>query len=104
MFTKKTIRDIDLRGKRVLLRADYNVRLDEHSNITDHYRIKKSFPTITYLLDQGVKLVICSHLGRPTGPQDTKDSLFPVAKRLKELLKREVEFVPDCIGERGAEV
>lgn len=100
MFTKKTVRDIDVRGKRVLLRADYNVPLDAKGNITDDYRIKKSLPTIQYLLDLDVKLIICSHLGRPAGPADMKYSLFPVAKRLKELLNKDVEFLPDCVGER----
>ncbi len=103
-FHKKTIRDIDLHGKRVLLRADYNVPVDDKGNITDDYRIKMSLPTIKYILDQDAKLIICSHLGRPKGPDDTKNSLFPVAKRLKELLDRDVEFVPDCIGERAEKV
>jgi phosphoglycerate kinase len=101
LFTKKTIRDIDLTGKRVLLRADYNVPLDDKGEITDDYRIKQSLPTIQYLLDKNVKLIICSHLGRPDGRPDPKLSLFPVAKRLKELLKRDVEFVTDCVGERA---
>lgn len=104
MFTKKTVRDIDVRGKRVLLRADYNVPLDAKGTITDDYRIKKSLPTIQYLLDQDCKLIICSHLGRPSGPNDTKNSLFPVAKRLRELLNKDVEFVPDCVGERAEKV
>jgi len=104
MFTKKTVRDIDVRGKRVLLRADYNVPLDSKGTITDDYRIKKSLSTIQYLLDQDCKLIICSHLGRPSGPNDTKNSLFPIAKRLKELLNRDVEFVPDCVGERAEKV
>lgn len=100
MFTKKTIRDIDLTNKTVLLRADYNVPI-EGGKITDDYRIKQSLPTIQFLLDKNVKLVICSHLGRPTGPNDAANSLFPVAKRLQELLDQDVEFVPDCIGERA---
>jgi len=100
MFTKQTIRDIDVHGKVVLLRADYNVPI-EKGKITDDYRIKQSLPTIEYLLGRGAKLIICSHLGRPTGPNDTANSLFPVAKRLKELLKRDVEFVPDCVGDRA---
>lgn len=104
MFTKKTIRDIDLHDKRVLLRADYNVPVDDKGNITDDYRIKMSLPTIRYILDQDAKLIICSHLGRPKGPDDTKFSLFPVAKRLKELLDRDVEFVPDCVGERAEKI
>jgi len=99
MFTKKTIRDIDLRGKTVLLRADYNVPVED-GKITDDYRLQQSLPTVHYLLEQDVKLIICSHLGRPSGPGDTANSLFPVAKRLKQLLRRDVEFVPDCVGER----
>jgi 3-phosphoglycerate kinase len=100
MFTKKTIRDLDLHGKTVLLRADYNVPLKD-GKITDDYRIKQSLPTVQYLLEQGVKLIICSHLGRPDGKPDPAFSLFPVAKRLQELLDRPVEFAPDCVGERA---
>ena len=98
MFTKQTIRDIDLKGKTVLLRADYNVPLAD-GKITDDYRIQQSLPTIQYLLDQGVKLIICSHLGRPSGPNDLSNSLFPVAKRLQQLLDRPVAFATDCVGE-----
>ena len=98
MFTKQTIRDIDLHGKTVLLRADYNVPLQD-GKITDDYRIEQSLPTIKYLLDQHAKIVICSHLGRPTGPDDSAHSLFPVAKRLQQILDRHVLFATDCIGE-----
>jgi phosphoglycerate kinase len=97
MFTKKTIRDIDLDGKTVLLRADYNVPVKD-GEITDDYRIQQSLPTVHYLLERNAKLIICSHLGRPTGP-DTENSLFPVAKRLQQLLDRPVEFAVDCVGE-----
>lgn len=99
MFTKKTIRDIDLRGKRVLLRADYNVPVGDDGAITDDYRIKQSVTTVKALLEQEVKLVICSHLGRPEGPNDKKCSLAPVAKRLGELLDHDVQFAKDCVGE-----
>jgi 3-phosphoglycerate kinase len=98
LFTKKTVHDIDLHDKRVLLRADYNVPVDENGQITDDYRIKQSLLTIKYLLEQNLKLVICSHLGRPDGKPDPKMSLEPVAKRLGELLKKDVAFVHDCIG------
>lgn len=98
MFTKQTIHDYDVQGKTVLLRADYNVPLKD-GKITDDYRIQQSLPTIRYLLDQNVKLVICSHLGRPKGPNDLSASLFPVAKRLQQLLDRSVEFATDCVGE-----
>ena len=98
MFTKQAIRDIDLKGKTVLLRADFNVPL-ENGKITDDYRIKQALPTINYILEQNTKLIICSHLGRPKGPGDASASLFPVAKRLQQLLDRQVGFAPDCIGE-----
>ena len=99
-FTKKTIRDIDLDGKRVLMRADYNVPLDDKGEITDDYRLQQSLPTLQYLLGHGASVILMSHLGRPEGKPDPKYSLFPVAKRLKELLHKDVEFVPECVGER----
>lgn len=97
-FWKKTIRDINLRGKRVLVRADYNVPLDEKGHITDDYRIKKSLPTIQYLLGQGCSVIVCSHLGRPEGKQDDRYSLQPVAARLEKLLGSRVHFTFDCVG------
>jgi phosphoglycerate kinase len=100
MFSKQTIRDISLKGKTVLVRADYNVPVQD-GKITDDYRIRQSLPTIKYLLEHGAKIIICSHLGRPKGKVTPELSLFPVAKRLKELLDRDVEFVPDCVGERA---
>jgi phosphoglycerate kinase len=99
-FSKKTIKDIDVQGKRVLLRADYNVPLDKHSNITDDYRILQSVPTLEYLLEHGAAVIICSHLGRPDGKPNATESLFPIAKRLKELLHKDVEFAADCVGDR----
>lgn len=98
MFSKQTIKDIDLDGKTVLLRADYNVPI-ENGKITDDYRIKQSLPTVKYLLDHAEKLIICSHLGRPKGPDDSANSLFPVAKRLQQLLDQPVEFALDCVGD-----
>lgn len=97
MFTKQTVRDIDLDGKTVFLRADYNVPIKD-GKITDDYRIQQSLPTVKYLLDHADKVIIASHLGRPTGP-DTENSLFPVAKRLQQLIDRPVEFAIDCVGE-----
>ena len=98
LFTKKTIKDIDLNGKTVLLRADYNVPLKD-GKIADDYRIQQSLPTIKYLLEKNVKLIICSHLGRPDGKPNPAESLFPIAKRLGEMLGSDlVTFVPDCIG------
>jgi phosphoglycerate kinase len=98
MFTKKTIHDIDLHGKRVLMRADYNVPIGDDGKITDDYRIHQSVKTIKALLDKDVRLVVCSHLGRPEGHVDNKYSLEPVSKRLSELLGQEVQFVKECIG------
>lgn len=98
MFTKKTITDMHLKGKRVLLRADYNVPLQD-GQVVDDYRIKQSIPTVQYLLDHGASVIICSHLGRPTGPNNTELSLAPVAHRLSELLKKPVEFMQDCVGD-----
>jgi len=100
-FTKKTIRDIDLQGKKVLLRADYNVPLNDKGEITDDYRLRQSLPTLNFLLEHGTAVIICSHLGRPDGKADAAFSLLPVAKRLKELLGRDVEFVTDCVDERA---
>src|SRR6267142_3177533 len=101
MFTKQTIRDIDLKSKTVLLRADYNIPIKD-GKITDDYRIRQSLPTVKYLLVQGVTLIICSHLGRPKGV-DNSLSLAPVAERLSKLLGHPVKFVPDCVGETANE-
>lgn len=98
---KKSIRDIGdgLKGKRVLMRADFNVPVDENGVITDDTRIRATLPTINYILDRGGRLVLCSHLGRPKGGPDPKYSLAPVASRLSELLGREVRMLPDCVGD-----
>lgn len=98
MFTKKTIKDIDLSGKRVLLRADYNVPISG-GKITDDYRITQSLSTVKYILEQGGRLVICSHLGRPEGKYSQAESLRPVAERLAEMLGQHVEFSSDCLGD-----
>src|SRR5882672_5925389 len=97
MFTKKTIHDIDVENKRVLLRADYNVPV-ANGAITNDFRIKQSLPTVQALLQKNAKLVILSHLGRPGGKPDPQFSLKPVAQRLSELLGREVQFAADCLG------
>src|SRR3954468_9387126 len=99
MFTKQTIRGIDLRGKTVLLRADYNVPVMD-GKITDDYRIRQSLPTIKFLLGHNVKLIICSHLGRPDGKPNPELSLFPVARLLKQLLAQPVGFVTESVGEQ----
>lgn len=101
MFTKKTIRDIDVRGKRVLLRADYNVPVDAEGTITDDYRIEQSLPTLKYLLGQDCRIIICSHLGRPKNAHDSKCSLAPVAQRLGELLQKKVHFTESTIGSQA---
>ena len=101
MFTKKTIRDIDVKGKKVLLRADYNVPLNDKGEVADDYRLQQSLPTLHYLLEHGAAIIVCSHLGRPDGKPNDKLSLFPVAKRLGSLLDKPVVFVPDCVGERA---
>jgi 3-phosphoglycerate kinase len=100
LFHKKTIKDIDLDGKIVLVRADYNVPMED-GEITDDYRIKKSLPTLQYLLDRGCKVVIMSHLGRPKNAEDKSCTLGPAAGRLAELIHRHVEFAHDCIGEES---
>lgn len=99
---KKTIRDIELINKRVLVRVDFNVPLDEKDGsmvITDATRIQETLPTLNYLIDQGAKVILCSHLGRPKGERDPKQSLAPVAPALSALLGRPVEFSNETIGE-----
>lgn len=100
-FHKKTIKDIDVTDKTVLLRADYSVPLDDGA-ISDDYRLRASIPTLEYLLDRNCKVVIISHLGRPHGEPDRNLSLAPVAKRLGELIKRPVAFAEDCTGKKAA--
>ncbi|HEX9020589.1 MAG TPA: phosphoglycerate kinase [Nitrospirota bacterium] len=95
---KKTIEKVDLKGKRVFIRADFNVPFDENGNITDDGRIRSTLPTINYALDAGAKVILASHLGRPKGKRDPKYSLAPVALRLNRLLNKEVKFAKDCIG------
>lgn len=99
-FSKKTIKDVPLEHKTVLLRADYNVPLGADGSIGDDYRLTQSLPTLHFLMKAGCKIVIISHLGRPKGEVDKKLSLEPVAARLGELLGKKVTFVPDCVGDR----
>lgn len=99
---KKTVKDVDVRSKRVLVRVDYNVPLDANGNVSDDKRITASLPTINYLLVQGARIILCSHLGRPKGEVKKEFSLAPVAKRLKELLPNvNIYFASDCIGEEA---
>ena len=97
---KKTVRDIDVRGRRVIARVDFNVPLDKATGeITDDKRIRAALPTIEYLLDQGAKLILVSHLGRPKNGPEARFSMKPAARRLEELLGRKVELAADVIGE-----
>ncbi len=103
-MNKKTVRDIDVKGKKVLVRCDFNVPQDENGNITDNTRIVASLPTIKYLLENGAKVILCSHLGRPKGEVKKEFSLAPVAKELQKELAREVKLANDIIGESAKEL
>ena len=99
-MNKKTIRDIDVTGKKVLVRCDFNVPLDSQTgDITDNRRIRAAIPTIKYLIDNNAKVILCSHLGRPKGEFNSKYSLKPVAEELSKLLGKEVKLAKDVIGE-----
>ena len=102
-MNKKTVKDIDLKGKKVLVRCDFNVPMDENKNITDNTRIVAALPTIKYLLEQGCKLILASHLGRPKGEVKPEFSLAPVAKELSKLLGKEVIMAKDVVGEDATE-
>ena len=97
-MNKKTIEDINVKGKRVLVRCDFNVPLNEKGKITNDNRIVAALPTIKYLMDHGARVILCSHLGRPKGEFKPEFSLKPVAKRLSELLEREVPLAEDVVG------
>ncbi|GJQ57259.1 MAG: phosphoglycerate kinase [Candidatus Scalindua sp. AMX11] len=97
-MTKLFIKDVDLRGKKVFVRVDYNVPLDEQGNITDDARIRATLPTLNYLLDEDAKIVLASHLGRPGGKVVPGLSVRPIAKRLNRLLDKNVKLAKDCIG------
>ncbi len=101
-MNKVTVSDINFRGRKVLLRVDFNVPLDVDSNITDDRRIRAALPTIEKILDDGGMVIACSHLGRPKGKHVLEMSLRPVAKRLSELLGKNVTFAEDCIGPEAA--
>ena len=103
-MNKKTVRDIDVKGKKVLVRCDFNVPLDENKNITDNRRIVGAIPTIKYLLDNDCKVILCSHLGRPQGQVNKDFSLEPVAKELSKLLGKEVKLANDIIGKSAKEL
>ena len=104
-YNKKTVKDVDVKGKKVLLRCDFNVPMakDGSGVITDDKRIRAALPTIQYLLDQGAAVIACSHMGKPKGEVKPELSLAPVAKRLSELLGKEVVFAKDdnVVGENA---
>ena len=94
----RSIRDLDLKGRRVFMRVDFNVPLDAAGGITSDKRIRASLPSIQYALEHGAALILASHLGRPKGKRVPEMSLKPVAERLSELLGRAVTMAPDCVG------
>lgn len=98
-MAKQTIKDVDLKGKRALMRVDFNVPLDDNLNITDDIRITAALPTIKYAIDQGAKVILMSHLGRPDGKVVEKLRLAPVAKRLEKLLGKSIISAKDCVGD-----
>ncbi len=101
---KLSITDLDLSGKRVFIRVDFNVPLDDKGNVTDDTRIRSALPTIRYALERGARVVLASHLGRPKGKTDLKYSLAPAARRLAELLGKEIALAPDSIGDKVREM
>ncbi len=105
-MAKLTVRDLNVRGKRVFMRVDYNVPLEEKDGqmvITDATRIVETLPTLRLLIEQGGKLILTAHLGRPKGKREPSMSLRPVAAKLADLLGCPVAFVDDCIGDEGRE-
>jgi len=99
MSTRMTVRDLDVAGKRVFVRVDFNVPLDVDLNITDDSRIVETLPTIRYLVEQNAKIILAAHLGRPKGKVVPAMSLAPATKRLGELLGKDVQLAPDCVGD-----
>jgi len=99
MLRKKTVEDVQLAGKKALVRVDFNVPMDAHGNITNDTRIRACLPTVNHILDHGGSVILMSHLGRPKGRPDPALSLEPVAMRLGRLIKQEVRLAPDCVGE-----
>ncbi|MDH4231421.1 MAG: phosphoglycerate kinase [Nitrospirota bacterium] len=98
VLNKLSIDELNIKGKRVFIRVDFNVPFDDNLRITDDSRIRSTLPTINYAIDEGAKVILASHLGRPKGKPDPRFSLAPVAKRLQRLLDKDVLFAPDCIG------
>jgi phosphoglycerate kinase len=98
VLDKLSIDELNIKGKKVFIRVDFNVPFDDNLRITDDSRIRSTVPTINYAIDEGAKVILASHLGRPKGKPDPRFSLAPVAKRLQRLLDKDVVFAPDCIG------
>ncbi len=97
-MNKKSLKDIDVKGKKVFVRVDFNVPMDENQNITNDTRIVRALPTINYLLENGAAVILACHLGRPTEAREPQFSTKPIQARLAELLKKEVKWAPDCVG------
>ena len=97
-MNKKTIKDVDLKGKKVFCRVDYNVPFDENMNITNDTRIQATVPTVTYLLEQGAAVILACHIGRPSEAREDKFSTKHILKRLSEVFKHDVKWAPDCVG------
>lgn len=98
VLNKLSIDELNVKGKKVFIRVDFNVPFDDNLRITDDSRIRSTLPTINYAIDEGARVILASHLGRPKGKPDPRFSLAPVAKRLQRLLDKDVAFAPDCIG------
>lgn len=103
MAMVRSVRDIDIKNKKVIIRVDFNVPMDEYQNITDDRRIRSAVPTIKYCLDNGCSVILMSHLGRPKGDKEEKYSLSPIVLRLQRFLDRDIIFAKDCIGEDAKE-
>ena len=106
-MAKLTVRDLDVRGKRVFMRVDYNVPMEEKDGqmvINDATRIIETLPTLKLLIEKGAKIILAAHLGRPKGKREATMSLRPVAFKLHELLGQPVEFADDCIGEHAEKI
>ncbi|WP_196605283.1 phosphoglycerate kinase [Pectinatus haikarae] len=102
-MNKKTIRDIDVNGKKVFIRVDFNVPMDENQNITNDKRIRATLPTLNYLLEKNAALILACHVGRPKGQRVPELSVKPIVKRLSELLGKEVKYAEDCVGKPAEE-
>ena len=104
MLNKKSIVDIDVNGKKVFVRVDYNVPMDAEQNITNDTRIRATLPTVNYLLDNNAAVILACHVGRPKGKPVPEFSVAPIVKRLSELLGKEVKMAPDCVGEEASKM